>query len=104
MYTAEDIGSYKPDPRNFEYLLAHLAAEFGFGADDVLHVAQSLFHDHVPAGKIGLTRAWIDRQGLAAGGSWGATAEVATRPTTEFVFGSMAEFADAADTAFEAAG
>ncbi|MGI4950369.1 MAG: haloacid dehalogenase type II [Janthinobacterium lividum] len=83
IYTAEDIGSYKPDPRNFHHMLDRLAAE-GTPADAILHTAQSLFHDHAPAKTLGLATAWIDRQGLAreglageglAGpeGNWGAT-------------------------------
>ncbi|PGH32014.1 haloacid dehalogenase, type II [[Emmonsia] crescens] len=61
VYTAQDIGSYKPNPRNFEYLLSHLKSEFGVEKDGVLHVAQSLFHDHEPAKKFGLQSAWISR-------------------------------------------
>ncbi|OJD16921.1 haloacid dehalogenase, type II [Emergomyces pasteurianus Ep9510] len=62
VYTAQDIGSYKPDPRNFEYLLSHLKSDFGVEKDDVLHVAQSLFHDHEPAKIFGLQSAWIARR------------------------------------------
>jgi 2-haloacid dehalogenase len=93
VYTAEDIGSYKPDPANFTYLLEHLATDLGLGADDVLHTAQSLFHDHVGATRAGLATAWIDRQRLSRGGSWGATAEVEERPKTDFLFFTMAEMA-----------
>ncbi len=59
IYTAQDVGSYKPDRRNFDYLLEHLRADFGFGKGDILHTAQSLFHDHVPATAYGLATAWI---------------------------------------------
>lgn len=62
VYTAEDIGSYKPDPKNFHYMLTHLEAGLGVAPADVLHVAQSLFHDHVPAQAIGLKTCWIDRR------------------------------------------
>ena len=51
--TAQDIGSYKPSPRNFDALTAE-AARLGIGRDRLLHVAQSLFHDHVPARQAGL--------------------------------------------------
>lgn len=98
VYTAEDIGSYKPDPRNFEFMLEHLQADLGLGPDDVLHTAQSLFHDHVPAQRFGLATAWIDRQRLSQGGEWGATAEVENPPVTDFVFFTLAEMADAADS------
>jgi 2-haloalkanoic acid dehalogenase type II len=95
VYTAQDIGSYKPDPANFDYLLRRLQSEHGLGPSDVLHTAQSLFHDHVPARSIGLASAWIDRQRLSAGGSWGATARLEARPETDFVFFSLEEMADA---------
>ncbi len=95
IYTAEDIGSYKPDPANFEYLLAHLASDLGRGPGDVLHTAQSLHHDHMQARAFGLANAWIDRQRLSEGGSWGATAPVEGPPETDFVFFSMGEMADA---------
>jgi len=95
IYTAEDIGSYKPDPRNFEHLLARLSKDRGIGKGEILHTAQSLFHDHVPARAAGLANAWIDRQGLAAGGSWGATAEVPVRPDFDFLFPSMGAMAGA---------
>ena len=94
-YTAEDIGSYKPADANFEYLLAHLKSDFGLDRSDVLHTAQSLHHDHVPANRFGLASAWIDRQRLSAGGSWGATARVGTIPRIDFIFFTLAEMADA---------
>ena len=94
IYTAEEIGSYKPADANFEYLLAHLKS-LGLDPSDVLHTAQSLHHDHVPANRFGLANAWIDRQRLSEGGSWGATESVETMPTTDFVFFSMGEMAEA---------
>ncbi len=97
IYTAEDIGSYKPSARNFEVMLERLEADHGTGVGQILHTAQSLFHDHVPAGDFGLARAWIDRQGLSAGGAWGATAEVAERPEVDFLFPTMAAMADAVE-------
>ncbi len=95
VYTAEDIGSYKPDPGNFDHMLAHLKAEHGLEAGDILHTAQSLFHDHVPARAKGLANAWIDRQGLSKGGDWGATAKVAELPEFDFVFPTMVAMAEA---------
>ena len=97
VYTAEDIGSYKPADANFEYLLAHLKSDLGLDRSEVLHTAQSLHHDHAPANRFGLANAWIDRQRLSEGGSWGATARLETMPTTGFVFFSMAEMAAAAE-------
>mgnify|MGYP001828867784 FL=1 len=95
VYTAEDIGSYKPSPANFDYLLEHLATDFGLQKNDILHTAQSLFHDHVPAKQFGLANAWIDRQGLSESGQWGATAKIDARPDTNFLFFSMGEMAEA---------
>ena len=95
IYTAEDVGAYKPVDASFEYLLAHVKADLGMDRSDILHTAQSLHHDHVPANRLGLANAWIDRQRLSAGGSWGATGRVGTRPSTDFVFFSLREMADA---------
>lgn len=97
VYTAEDIGSYKPDPRNFDYLLTHLRDDLGLGSRDVLHTAQSLFHDHAPAKAFGLATAWIDRQGLAQGGRWGATARIDARPDVDFLFPTLGAMAAAAN-------
>ncbi len=97
IYTAEDIGSYKPTRRNFEHMLERLEADHGIAKREILHTAQSLFHDHVPATAFGLAKAWIDRQGLAAGGAWGAAAEVPERPEVDFVFPTMVAMADAVE-------
>jgi len=59
---AEDLGHYKPDLRNFEDMLKVAKEEFGVERDEVLVTAQSLFHDHTPATKLGLTSAWIARK------------------------------------------
>jgi 2-haloacid dehalogenase len=91
IYTAEDIGSYKPDRRNFAYMLDRLK-ERGFGRDDILHTAQSLYHDHVPAKEFGLATAWIDRRHQQAGS--GATLAVAGA-RYDFHFTSLAEMVQA---------
>ena len=92
IYTAEDIGSYKPDLRNFHYMLEHLAAQ-GIAKDKILHTAQSLFHDHGPAKKVGLTSCWIDRRHAAAG--WGATMPPPEGAGYEWRFTSLQAMADA---------
>ncbi len=76
VYTAQDIGSYKPDLRNFEYLIKHAKEDGGVEKDEILHVAQSIFHDHVPARKIGLASVWINRKGAGMGGLDGALKKV----------------------------
>ncbi|MDP8904806.1 MAG: haloacid dehalogenase type II [Chloroflexota bacterium] len=56
--TAERAGAYKPSLRNFALALKAI----GRPADRIMHVAQSLYHDHVPAAACGLATAWIDRR------------------------------------------
>jgi 2-haloacid dehalogenase len=88
VYTAQDIESYKPSPRNFEYMLGRLKEDFGLEKRDILHTAQSLFHDHAPAKNIGLASAWIDRRHAANG--WGATMPPPGTPKYDFRFESLA--------------
>ena len=89
IFTAEDIRSYKPDPRNFAFMLQNLDCE----KSEILHVAQSLFHDINPASEAGLDTAWIDRQGLAEGGSWVATAKIDKPAQAGLTFNSLQQFA-----------
>jgi 2-haloacid dehalogenase len=91
--TAEDIGSYKPSPRNFDALLADVN-RLGIPPKRLLHVAQSLFHDHVPAKDYGLPTVWINRRHDRSG--WGATPEPSADVTPDWEFPSMAAFAAAA--------
>jgi 2-haloacid dehalogenase len=88
--TAEDIGSYKPSLRNFEYMLGRLRSQ-GIEQNRILHVAQSLVHDHRPANELGIASCWINRQH----GRGGAVGEAADRPRYDFTFNSMGEFAEA---------
>jgi 2-haloalkanoic acid dehalogenase type II len=97
--TAGEIGSYKPSLDNFRYLLDRLDRDLGLGPDDLLHTAQSLYHDHAPARHLGLANAWIDRQRLSEAGGWGATAPLAERPPVDFRFFSLAEMAEAVRSA-----
>jgi len=75
--TAEQVGSYKPDERNFAALIAGLEAD-GVPQSRILHVAQSLFHDHAPAQRLGFRTVWIDRRHDRTGG--GATPPAEARP------------------------
>jgi 2-haloacid dehalogenase len=58
LVTAEQVGAYKPAPAHFEEGLRRS----GLAADEVLHVAQSLFHDIVPARALGWRTAWVNRR------------------------------------------
>jgi 2-haloalkanoic acid dehalogenase type II len=90
--TAQDVGSYKPSPRNFESLLAE-ATRLGVEDGTLLHVAQSLFHDHVPARQAGLPTAWINRRKGRPG--WGATPAPDAPVVPDWEFSSMTALADA---------
>jgi putative hydrolase of the HAD superfamily len=94
--TAEDVGSYKPSQRNFAALI-DTGAGLGIGPEHLLHVAQSLFHDHVPAKRRGLSTAWIDRRAGRPG--WGATPPPQADVQPDWTFASMAELAAACDEA-----
>jgi len=91
--TAEDIGTYKPDPRNFAYLIARVR-DLGHDRSEILHTAQSLYHDHAPAERIGLARCWINRRADKGTGS-GATKPVAERPKLHFEFPTLGAMAEA---------
>ncbi|MBA2381860.1 MAG: haloacid dehalogenase type II [Chloroflexi bacterium] len=89
--TAQQVGAYKPDERNFAALVERLGAD-GVERSRILHIAQSLFHDHAPAQRLGFRSAWIDRRHDRPGG--GATPPTDARP--DATFPSMAAFAEAA--------
>ncbi|KAL8725824.1 MAG: hypothetical protein Q9166_007111 [cf. Caloplaca sp. 2 TL-2023] len=65
--TAQDIGSYKPDRRNFEYMLDYVHSKWGITKEEVLQTAQSQFHDHFPAKETGIRSVWIVRPGAIMG-------------------------------------
>lgn len=78
--TAQQAQVYKPDPKVFDLALSRVKGP-------VLHVAQSRFHDIIPAAAAGLDTVWINRP------SKGAAKPVEASPT--WTFTSMAEFAAA---------
>jgi 2-haloacid dehalogenase len=86
--TAQQAGSYKPSHRTFELAFERLDRP----RHRILHVAQSLFHDHVPARELGLHSVWIDRRHGRAGS--GATPPAEASP--DLTFSDMASFAEAA--------
>jgi len=107
--TAQDIGSYKPDPANFIYALRAIKDNYGIEKDQVLSTAQvgspihaielkravltstspqSLLHDHVPAQSLGMSSSYINRAGASIGFMDSVT------PTFEFKnLGEMAQAA-----------
>ena len=92
IYTAEDVGSYKPNLDNFQYMLRQLQT-IGVMANEVLHTAESMFHDHKPANQVGLASCWIYRRHQDEG--FGATMKPGVMPRYDFRFTSMAELAKA---------
>ena len=90
--TAQDVGSYKPDPRNFRYLIDHLAGR-GIAREQILHTAESLLHDHAPANAHGLASAWIHRRYNQEGS--GATVAPDHMPKFNFRFSSLEEMVKA---------
>lgn len=85
--TAQDIGSYKPNPANFLYALRVIKEQFGIEKDQVLSTAQSLHHDHVPAQSLGIRSSFIDRDGAAIGFD--------VQPIYNFRFKTLGEMAEA---------
>lgn len=87
--TAQDVGAYKPSPTSFPMLIDRLGS-IGIDQSQLLHVAQSLFHDHGPAQQVGLPSVWIDRRHDKAG--LGATP--ASTAQVDWRYVSMSAFAD----------
>jgi 2-haloacid dehalogenase len=85
--TAELARAYKPALTGFELALATIPVP----RERILHVAQSLFHDHVPAKQLGLTTVWIDRRHDRPG--TGATPPAQATP--DATYPTMQAFADA---------
>jgi 2-haloacid dehalogenase len=75
--TAEQVQAYKPSIKNFEYAIERIGVPQG----KILHVAQSLFHDIAPAGKLGLATVWINRRHDKEG--FGATPPAEGNPDLE---------------------
>lgn len=61
VYIAEDIGSYKPSRRNFDYLLGGVQKEFECKKEKLLHVAHGATIDHVPCEEMGIDHVWVRR-------------------------------------------
>ena len=92
IYTAQDVGTYKPDDRNFDYMLEKLERS-GIDRHHVLHTAESMFHDHVPGKRHNLACCWIYRRHDKKG--FGATMNPGDLPHVDFQFNSMAELVKA---------
>ena len=86
--TAQQVKSYKPSHRNFERALEVI----GLPKEKILHCAQSVFHDIVPARALGIANVWVNRRA----GKAGAGATKAASETPDLTVTSMKELADLA--------
>jgi 2-haloacid dehalogenase len=93
--TAEDVGAYKPRPPHFQALFASLP-EMGLNRVGLLHVAQSLYHDHEPAQRYGMESVWIDRGHDRL--DPGATPVTQTTVEPSWRFSTLEDFADAVES------
>ena len=92
--TLDDVGIPKPSPRFFDYHRGRQSA-FGYRQDEILHVAQSQYHDIGVARELGYSVCWIERrQGQKGFGGTPVPKEV-TKP--DFHFATLAQLADAID-------
>ncbi|KAN0108167.1 S-2-haloacid dehalogenase [Hyaloscypha variabilis] len=103
IYTAEDIGSYKPDLKNFAYLVEHAETDFRVKKEQIMKVAQSLYHDHVPAKKFGLRPSvWIERKPGGEEALMGSRLrDVEGHVDLAATFGSLGDLAEIVEKAFE---
>lgn len=84
----------KPDPRYFAYARGRIEGAWGWRQPDILHVAQSQYHDIGVATRLGLATAWIERRhGMK--GSGGTKESEHTKPT--YHFHTLAQLADAVE-------
>ncbi len=70
--TAQQVRSYKPALKNFHVAIQQI----GVPQTKILHVAQSIYHDIIPARTLGITSVWVNRRGsqLGVGGTNAAVA------------------------------
>ena len=95
VYTAQEIGSYKPDLKNFQYLIDGVKKDLGVEKHEILHTAQSLRADLLSAKSIGLSGTWIDREGREE-----KFQKLKDKLDFTWRFGSMGEMAESVEKAF----
>ncbi|MDH2327228.1 HAD-IA family hydrolase [Cereibacter sp. SYSU M97828] len=97
-FTTDDTKTEKPDPAFFQQVFDFVARQGG-SKDDILHTAQSQYHDIGVSRDLGMTNAWIQRRHAQKG--YGGSIEPAAFTRPDYHFHAMAELADAADEAFK---
>lgn len=98
-FTTDDTGTEKPDPAYFTQVFDFVASKDGGTKQDILHTAQSQYHDIGISRELGMTNAWIQRRHAQNG--YGGTIEPTEFTKPDYHFHSIAELADAADYAFD---
>lgn len=98
-FTTDDTGCEKPDPSYFQQVFDYVGKE-GDTKADILHTAQSQYHDIGISRELGMTNAWIQRRHAQKG--YGGTIEPKEFTEPDYHFHALIELADAADSAFEA--
>jgi 2-haloacid dehalogenase len=88
--TAQQVRSYKPSPNNFLRAFERI----GVPREQHLHVAQSVYHDIVPAKQLGLATVWVDRRR----GQTGTGATPPATATPDLVVADLESLVDAATT------
>jgi 2-haloacid dehalogenase len=86
--TAQQAQAYKPSLKHFELALSRIKAP----AHRVLHVAQSIYHDVIPAQALGLATVWVNRPSANPG----VGAVKAAEAVPDLIVTSLAELASAA--------
>ncbi|WP_019997187.1 HAD-IA family hydrolase [Aureimonas ureilytica] len=93
-FTTDDTGTEKPDPVFFQKVFAFVESE-GHSKDDILHVAQSQYHDIGVSRQLGMTNCWIERRHGREG--YGGSIEPSAFTQPDYHFTTLAALADAAE-------
>ncbi|TMV81001.1 HAD family hydrolase [Thioclava sp. BHET1] len=96
-FTTDDTGTEKPAPAFFHHVFDFVQKD-GATQQDILHTAQSQYHDIGISRALGMTNAWIQRRHAQAG--YGGTIEPETFTEPDYHFHALIELAEAADRAF----
>lgn len=95
--TMDDARCAKPDPRFFSHNLGRQSAS-GYRQEDILHVAQSQYHDIGVARSLGYKACWIERRMYQEG--YGGTPHPGEVTEPDFHFATLAALADAVEAEF----
>jgi putative hydrolase of the HAD superfamily len=96
-FTTDETGTEKPDPAFFHQVFAFVEKDGG-SKDDILHTAQSQYHDIGISRKLGMTNAWIERRHAQTG--YGGTIEPTEFTEPDYYFHALIELAKATEEAF----